>query len=334
MKRVLVTGGGGYLGSILTRMLLKRNYQVRIFDSFFWGYSPIEDMISKIDIVKGDIRKISQSVVRDIDAVVHLAALSNDPMADFNPKANFEINTESTKRLANLCLLQGVKRLTFASSASIYDQGIKIKPIIQNENSKVKPKAAYSLSKYLAEKALLALKSRKFCPIIFRTGTIYGFSPRMRYDLVVNTMVKNAFQKRVIDVFCNGIQWRPLVDVEDVAYAHLLAIEAPQKNVSGQIFNLVYKNYRMKDLAISVQKTLLDFGIKAKIHIDHSPRKDRSYKISSKKLKKIFNWLPKKSVETSVQFMIKRILSGTTKDFENSKYYNIEWMKEKLRDIG
>jgi nucleoside-diphosphate-sugar epimerase len=326
--KILVTGGGGYIGVVLVEELLEKGYAVKILDTFYWGFEPIKHIKDKVEIIQADIRDVGKEVLKDVSAVIHQAGLSNDPMAEFNPEANFEINTEATRRFAKLCKENGIKRFTFASSASIYDKGLLAEDVLQDEDSKVTPKAAYSLSKYKAERELLKLADKNFCPVIFRQGTVYGFSPRMRYDLVVNTMLKTAMMTNKLIVFCGGEQWRPLIDVHDVAQAHILAIEAPEEKVCGQIFNLVYKNYRVLELAHWIRKALREIkGLNPEIEVDYSPRKDRSYRISGEKIKKFLSWEPKISVEESVKDMIKKIEEYGYTNYMHPRYYNIEWMK-------
>lgn len=326
--KILVTGGGGYIGVILAEELLEKGYAVKLLDTFYWGMEPIKHIKDKVEVVQADIRDVGSEMLKDVVAVIHQAGLSNDPMAEFNPKANYEINTEATKRLAKMCKEKKVKRFTFASSGSIYDKGLLSEDNLQDENSKVSPKAAYSTSKYKAEQELLKLADKNFCPVIMRQGTVYGFSPRMRYDLVVNTMLKTALMTNKLVVSCGGEQWRPLVDVRDVALAHISAIEAPTDKVCGQIFNLVYKNYRVLELAHWVQKALRELkGINPEIEVDYSPRKDRSYRVSGEKIKKVLNWEPKISVEESLKDMIKKINEYGFTDYMNPRYYNIQWMK-------
>ncbi len=326
--KVLVTGGGGYLGTVVVEELLNKGYAVRVVDSFYWGKEPLKKFIDKIEVIQADIRDVGKEVLVGVDAVIHQAGLSNDPMAEFNPEANYEINTLATKRFAKLCKDAGVARFTFASSASIYDKGLLAEDVLQDETAKVAPKAAYSLSKYLAEKELLKLADKKFCPVIFRQGTVYGFSPRMRYDLVVNTMLKNALMNNRIDVFCGGEQWRPLIDIHDVAMAHIIAIEVPKEKVCGQIFNLVYKNYRVLELAHWIRKGLRELrNLDPKIEVDYSLRKDRSYRILGEKIRRVLNWEPKISVEESIKNMIGKIEAYGYTDYLNPRYYNIEWMK-------
>lgn len=326
--KVLVTGGGGYIGVVLAEELLNKGYAVKLLDTFYWGFEPVQHIKDKVEIIQADIRDVGKEVLKDVTAVIHQAGLSNDPMAEFNPEANLEINTEATKRFAELCKENGVKRFTFASSGSIYDVGLLAEDVLQDENSKVHPKAAYSVSKYKAERELLKLADKDFCPVIMRQGTVYGFSPRMRYDLVVNTMLKTALLYNKLIVFCGGEQWRPLVDVRDVALAHILAIEAPQDLVCGQIFNLVYKNYRVLELAHWIRKALRETkGVDPEIEVDYSPRKDRSYRVSGAKIKKVLGWEPKISVEDSIKDMIQKIDEWKFTDFMHPRYYNIEWMK-------
>lgn len=324
--KVLITGGGGFIGAIATKHFVEVGYNVSILDTFYWGKKPLKEFFSKVKLIQKDIRDVSFKDLNNFSVIVHAAGLSNDPMANFNPQANFQVNTDATIRLATMAKKVGVPKFIFASSASIYDKvGVSGKNI-QDETSKVSPKAAYSLSKYKAEKGLAALRSNDFHPVIFRQGTVYGFSPRMRYDLVVNTMVKDALYKKEIKVLCKGQQWRPLIDVNDVAQAYIIACEKEPKIISGQTFNLVYKNYRILNLASIIKKTLKKHAnLNVKIIVDYQGRKDRSYKISNEKTQKILNWQPKISVEESVVEMIKQI-KGEFTGFLHPRFYNIEWM--------
>jgi nucleoside-diphosphate-sugar epimerase len=278
-KKILLTGGAGYIGIVLLEKLLAKGYKVRVLDNFLFGKKPIIPYLKRIEVVNKDIRNVNKKDLEGIDAVIHLAGLSNDPMADFDPKANFEINTEGTIKLAKLANEMGIKRFTFASSASIYNRGILKRTRIQSEDGIVKPKAAYSVSKYRAEKELMNMADSNFAPIIFRQGTVYGFSPRMRYDLVVNTMVKTALYEGKIYVFCGGVQWRPLIDVEDVAVAHLKSLEIPEKKLKGDIVNLFYENYKILDVARMVKKVVEGLtGKMIEMVVDHSPKKDWTYR--------------------------------------------------------
>lgn len=326
-RTVLLTGGGGYIGAVAAEEFVKEGFNVSVLDAFYWGKEPLEHLKGKIQIQKGDIRNVGPQALKGVWAVVHMAGLSNDPMAEFAPRANFNINTKATIRLAKLCRAQGIRKFIFASSASIYYNGVTSNPQIQNEQSPVAPKAAYSLSKRLAEIGLLALKTKSFCPVIFRQGTVFGYSPKMRYDLVVNTMLKDALSKNKITVTGGGRQYRPLVDVRDVAQAYLVALAAPEQIVSGQIFNLSYDNYHIADLARLVKKAIESkLKVKLKLEIANSRKKDRSYRISTEKIRKVLGWTPTISVEKSIANMISKLKSNNA-NYNHPKFYNIEWMK-------
>lgn len=327
-KKVLVTGGAGYLGTVLSEKLAKEGLDVRIFDKFYFGRDKIRHLDGTVEAVEGDIRKPPANLFDGVDSVIHLAALSNDPTAEFNPAANRAINTTATKKLAKLAKKKGVKRFIFASSCSIYDLGMVNGHHTKHELSRVSPRAAYSVSKHNAEKELKKLASNKFDVVILRKGTVFGFSPRMRYDLVVNTMVKNALSSGVIKIFCRGVQWRPLVDIEDVARAYMMALLAPSAKVNRQIFNISLGNFLVKDLAIVVAKTLKKyFKVNPKIIFENDDKKDRSYSVSADKAKKILKFVPKVSVEESIVKMVRGIRASKMTDFDNPIYYNIAWMR-------
>ena len=328
---ILVTGGAGYVGAVLVEKLVNSGKKVSLFDRFFFGKDPVEHLKNKVEFVKGDIRQIPAKLLEGVTAVIHLAALSNDPTADFAPEANFQINTQATKDLAKLAKAAGVKRFIFASSCSVYDKGIEAADRIRDENSEVAPKTVYSSSKHKAEKELLKLSDNKFCVVILRTGTVYGYSPRMRYDLVANSMVRDALSLGRIKVYCGGIQWRPLVDVEDAAKAYIVALEAPAESVGGEIFNITFDNFQIKDLAKITQETLNKyFSIKAEIIFDQVDRKDRSYRVADGKAKKILKFSPQISPQQSILKMVKNIKKRRLTDFDNPVYYNIDWMKPVL----
>lgn len=326
--KVLVTGGAGYIGSVAVRKLVNSGFNVRVLDTFWWGRQPLADIAPKIELVKADIRNAKAEVLKDIDVVIHLAGLSNDPMANFNPQANFAINCQATGRFAKLCQKNGIAKFIFASSASIYHRANLPANVVQNEKSPVSPKAYYSVSKYEAEKALLQLADDNFHPIIFRQGTVYGFSPRMRYDLVVNTMVKDALVFGKIFVFCQGKEFRPLIDIADCAAAYILAIKVPATRIGGQIFNLVHKNYNILDLAKMIQRTLKTVnGINPQIIVSDSMERYRSYQITGEKFAKVFDWQPQTSPQTAIRQILNKITKTPLTDLKHPRFYNIEWLK-------
>ena len=329
---ILITGGGGYIGSVLVEKLVNQGYSVRVFDKFYFGRAPLKYLIGKIEIVEGDIRRIPQNLFDNVGSIVHLASLSNDPTADFAPSANYKINTLGTKTLAQIAKSKGVKKFIFASSCSIYDEGLAKDGIIKDEAANVKPTAFYSASKYQAERELLNLADDNFQVIIFRNGTVFGFSSRMRYDLVVNTMVKNTLETGIIKVYCRGVQFRPLVDVEDVAKAYITALESQNPALNRNIINLALGNFQVGQVAKIVQKTLVDkFSIKSKIIFEQDEKLDRSYQVTTDKATKLLNFVPRTSIEKSVVKMVENIRKRGMTDFSSPIYYNIDQMLPLLK---
>ena len=254
MNKILLVGGAGYIGAVLTEELLERGYAVRILDRLYFGEDGLKNIRDRVELVVGDMRTVDANIFEDVQAVVNLGGLSNDPTAEYNPKANYEMNTIATRKLARICKDVGVARYLFASTCSIYDQGVGNDrgDELLDEETEVNPRAAYSRSKYDAERYLLEMADKDFCPVILRKGTVYGFSPRMRYDLVVNTFLKDAFSKKVLTLHYGGEIWRPLVEVRDVARAYIAALEADPDKVRGQIYNVSFKNFRISELALRV----------------------------------------------------------------------------------
>lgn len=329
MRKILVVGGAGYVGAVLTEELLEHGFAVKVLDRLYFGDTGLRNVRDRVELVTQDIRTIEPKLLEGVDAVINVAGLSNDPTAEYNPRANYEMNTLATRQIARMCKTVGIRRFLFASSCSIYDTGVgnDEQDILQHETGQVAPKAAYSSSKYEAERTLLEMVDNDFCPVILRNGTIYGFSPRMRYDLVVNTFIKDALSKGYITLFYGGEMWRPLIDVRDVARASIACLLADEEVVRGEIFNLVYRNYRISELALRTRSALGKAGVDVEIRSDYSYRGVRSYRVSSKKIERQLGFRPIVSVEESVLDMVRKIrLYGYT-DFDNPKYYNIRWMR-------
>jgi nucleoside-diphosphate-sugar epimerase len=328
-KKILVVGGAGYVGAVLVREMLERGYAVKILDRLFFGTQGLEEIKDKVELVLGDIRNFPPTILDDVEAVINLSGLSNDPTAEYNPEANYEMNTVATATLAQICKQKGIRKFIFASSCSIYDVGeiAEEKDIVLDETAVVAPKAAYSRSKYEAEKLLLAMQDQTFCPVILRKGTVYGFSPRMRYDLVVNTFLKDALTKGKINLYFGGEMWRPLVEVRDVAKAYIACLQADEEKVRGQIFNITYKNFRISELALHVQKALKDASINAEIVPNYAYKGVRNYRVSGKKMQTLLNFAPTISIEESVNHMLENIKANKYGDFDNPRYYNIKWMQ-------
>ncbi len=328
-KKILVVGGAGYVGAVLVREMLERGYAVKILDRLFFGTPGIEEIKDKVELVIGDIRNFNPAVLDDVEAVINLSGLSNDPTAEYNPEANYEMNTVATAELAQICKQKGIRRFIFASSCSIYDVGetAEEKDVVLDETAVVAPKAAYSRSKYEAEKLLLAMQDQNFCPVILRKGTVYGFSPRMRYDLVVNTFLKDALTKGKINLYFGGEMWRPLVEVRDVAKAYIACLQADEEKVCGQIFNVTYKNFRISELALHVQKALREANMGTEIIPNYAYKGVRNYRVSGKKMQTLLNFTPTISIEESVKHMLENIKASKYDDFDNPRYYNIKWMQ-------
>jgi nucleoside-diphosphate-sugar epimerase len=199
--------------------------------------------------------------------------------------------------------------------------------VLLDETSEVNPRAAYSSSKREAEKLLLEMVSDTFCPVILRKGTVYGFSPRMRYDLVVNTFVKSALSTGKMMLHYGGEMWRPLVDVRDVARAYIAGLEAPEDKVKGEIFNVSFHNVRISELSLRVRAALHETGCDAEIVPDYSYHGVRSYRVSAAKIQRVLDFKPKVTIEESVKDMVKQIQQYGYTDYDNPRYYNIRWMR-------
>jgi nucleoside-diphosphate-sugar epimerase len=324
---VLVTGGGGYIGLELCRLLLERGDNVRVVDRFFFGEAPLHDIAERsggrLTYRTGDVREIDPSWLEGIDGVSHLAGLSNDPTAEYNPEANWQMNALATERLGEACRQRGIARFVFGSSASVYDG---IGPGMFDELTAVAPRGAYSISKKFAEDALLRLAGDRFAPTILRQGTVYGWSPRMRFDLVVNTFVKDAVTAGKLYLHGGGWQWRPLVDVTDVARAHVECLTAPLETVGGQIFNVMQENYQIRQLAMLVAGSLSLHGRQVTLEEAPLPKLVRDYRMSNLKLTERLGFTPAVTVLESIDTMLQRLPLDDVGWLANPRWYNIAWM--------
>jgi nucleoside-diphosphate-sugar epimerase len=329
MKKVLVVGGAGYVGCVLVEELLNKGYSVRIFDRLFFGQAPLEHLLDRVELVCEDMREIDASHAADCTAVINLGGLSNDPTAEFAPLANEELNTFAAIRVGEVAKRAGVERLLVASTCSIYDRGLGNDhlDVLLDEDARVNPQAAYASSKYNSEQELLRMSDDEFCVTAFRKGTIFGFSPRMRYDLVVNTFVKDALSRGSLFLQAGGEMWRPLIDVRDVARAYVMALEADPARISGQIFNLSAGNFRISELALRVQQALTEMGRKVSIEADYAYRTVRNYRVATDKVRQTLGFQAQIDIGESVRQMVQGIERWGYTDFSNPRYYNIGWMK-------
>jgi nucleoside-diphosphate-sugar epimerase len=323
--RVLVTGGGGYIGSVLIERLIARGYRVRVLDRLYWGSDPLAGVLSEIELIDADVREIPPEALDEVDGVIHLAGLSNDPTAEYNPEANWQMNALATETLARACVDRGIERLVFASSCSLYDG---LPPAMHDEATEVKARGAYAESKRFSEQALLGLVSEGLCPVMLRNGTVYGYSPRMRFDLVVNTFVKDALLKGELSLHGGGWMWRPLVDVRDAADAEIAALEAPADQVRGEIFNVLHANYQIRELAMLVAGSVQLSG--RVVRLEEAPLPDmitRNYECSNAKLAQRMGFIPSISVVDSVADMLARIDVSDPAKLTDPRCYNIRWLE-------
>ncbi len=280
--RVLLTGNNGYIGTVLTKELLKKNYEVIGYDvDYFYDCNLSKIETNQIKNIKKDIRSISYDDLDGIDIVIHLAGLANDPLGDFDPKLTEEINFQSTIKLTEICKKQKVKRFIYASSQSMYGISDGQKEL-EEDNSQKNPVTAYAKTKWEAEKKIKDLNDDEFTVVMFRPSTVFGVSPGLRCDIVYNNLVACAYTTGKIEILSDGSPWRPVIHVKDLCKAFISGIEAPKKIVSGQSFNVGIKdgNYTVKELAEAAQRVVP--GSELVFLNQHSD--PRTYKVSFDKI--------------------------------------------------
>lgn len=309
--KILVVGGAGYIGSVLVPQLLERGYDVEVIDLFWFG----NHLPKETKTLNNDIFELSEDDLKQYEQVIFMAGLSNDPMAEHSPAENFISNAAAPAYLGYIAKQAGVKRFIYAGSCSVYGYTVNK---LYDENSPAISSYPYGISKLQGENSVIQMQDKDFSVIAFRQGTVSGYSPRMRLDLVVNTMFKTAVTDKVIKVN-NPAIWRPILSINDAATAYIRAIEANYE-ISG-IFNIASGNYtvgEIGDLVKSGVKKYLDIEIQLKInHI-----KDyRNYKVNFDKAKKVLSFHPKFDVETIVENLVQNM--DKFKDFDNPNYYNI-----------
>ena len=306
--KILVTGGSGYLGSILTRKLLANGHHVRILDNFLFGKDSIKDIENnkKLEIIEGDIRDLSivGKSLKKIDSVIHLASIVGTQSAELDPKTSIEINFMATRNIAELCKIYKIKQFIFASTCSVY--GAQPNQLIA-ENSEVNPLDSYGLSKFQSERAILQVYDY---PTILRLGTLFGASHRMRFDLAINLFISQAMNKEKITVF-GGTQWRPFLHVDDAAEAFSFAVE----NKMEGIYNVIWKNLTINQMAKDVKKL-----VPTQIRLSKDIVDKRDYRVTGAKLEK-FGFKAKKDISYAVKEFKSKILSDV-KNYKQDKYSN------------
>lgn len=329
LKTVLVTGGAGYVGSVLIKKLLDQNYNVKIIDSLVYGSDGISDYTNSdsIELINSDIRKIQNipDIFYNVNCVIHLAAVVGEPLCKKIPLAAKQINEFATKNIIKLSKKSGVERFIFASTCSNYGSS----ETIVDENSPVFPLSLYSKCKVNSEKFLLFEKSNTFQPCILRFATAHGLSPRMRFDLLLQEFLRDAIIDKKISIFGQDF-WRPLIHVEDMADACISCINAPSKLISGQIYNVGSneENYTKKQLAEKIQKFIPDI----EIEIIKSKKDPRNYKVSFDKIRNSLNFNTKKSVTDSIAEILKDIDSGIINP-RDSEFSNMSKLTERITPL-
>jgi nucleoside-diphosphate-sugar epimerase len=323
-QTILVAGGAGYIGCVLVPRLLERGYRVRLLDRLYFGEEPMAAFRERIELVTADVRDIPDSALDGIDGVINLSGLSNDPTAEFNPEANWEMNAVATETLGRQCLAREIERYVFASSCSLYDG---LPSGMHAEDAPIEPRAAYATSKRYGEEKLIEMAAEGLCPAILRNGTVYGWSPRMRFDLVVNTFVKDALLSGALNLHGGGWMWRPLVDVQDCADAMIAAYEAAAESVRGEIFNVVHSNYQIRELAMIVAGSVQLTGRKVELTEAPAPKLSRDYECANAKLSTTLGIVPRRSVLESVTEMLGKLEDMDPAQLTDPHHYNIRWLE-------
>jgi nucleoside-diphosphate-sugar epimerase len=323
-QRVLVAGGAGYIGCVLVPRLLARGYRVRVLDRLYFGEDPLASFRDQIEMVVADVRDIPSTALDDVDGVINLSGLSNDPTAEFDPEANWQMNAIATEKLGAECVYRGIERYVFASSCSLYDG---LPPGMHGEDAPIQPRAAYATSKRYGEERLLEFAEQGLCPVILRNGTVYGWSPRLRFDLVVNTFVKDALLNGRLKLHGGGWMWRPLVDVQDCADAMIAALEGPAEKVRGQIFNVVHSNYQIRELAMIVAGSVQLSGRRVTLEEVPSLKLTRNYECANAKLSTTLGFIPRRSVLEAVSDLLAKIDPEDREFLTDPRRFNIRWLE-------
>jgi nucleoside-diphosphate-sugar epimerase len=311
-KKILIAGGGGYIGTELSNDLDMRGHDVTVVDLFWFG----NYLNDNIKIMNKNLMELKEEDVSEYDAVVFLAGLSNDPMANFSPSKNFIENAAAPTYLAFISKQAGIPRFVYASSCSVY--GFTDNEVM-DEESPVNPQYPYGISKLQGEYAIMKMADEAFRPIAMRKGTVGGWSARMRFDLVVNTMTKYALSQGKITVH-NPNLWRPLIDIRDVVTAYRKAIMCSQ-NIS-EVFNICGENYTIGRLANDVVNEFAKIGTKIDVEVQSRPDV-RNYLASNTKAKRMLEFTPEFEPADSIQQILQHVEKENI-DLGDKRHYNIQ----------
>ncbi len=311
MKKILLAGGAGYIGTELCKRLLKLDYKVTVIDDLWFG----NNLDPKVELIKKDLFQVSHTELKGFDTVIFLAGVSNDPMAEFSPSENFIQNAACPAYLAYESKRAGVKRFIYASSCSVYGYTVDE---LYDESAPTTCGYPYGISKLQGENGVMQLVDKNFSGISLRQGTVCGYSDRMRFDLVVNTMFKNAITLGEITVNNPSI-WRPIYHIQDACSAFIRAIQAPD-NISG-IFNVASDNYTLGQIG-DIVSAEMSKNLKKEIKMHINDMQDfRNYKVSTTHAKNTLGFTPIYGIKDIINQLFEK--AGSFTNFEDDKYYNI-----------